>query len=278
VSSAVGLLLEGGLFVLYIAAPLIAHRQDILLHDWNYSLDFRQSLSCALWLALLRGILFLYVIIATRHSPYPSTRCFVFLVVWSQLCILTVLSLLVHIFRVDDTSFTQYRKDTWSYTFWWSVVITSMASTIFQVLCVLGRNKERESSGNEEEQKIEKILREKEEHDLYEETQYTPLTMTSQLERSMHTLGKNLELAKWRSKWNKLVRKYNRSTDPTFTTILRVYAHKSDAMGLLEKLYDLDPMEFEFYIPQLCSFLLLGAFQQEQDADISMILLDKCKK
>lgn len=40
--------------------------------------------------------------------------------------------------------------------------------------------------------------------------------------------------------------------------------------------YDRDPLEFEFYLPQLCSFLLLGAFAQSPQ--LCMILLEKCSR
>ncbi|OQS03164.1 phosphatidylinositol kinase (PIK-J), partial [Thraustotheca clavata] len=224
-----------------------------------------------LGLALLRTMLFVYVVYVTRHSLYRSTRLFVFLVVCSQLCVLAVLSVLLEIYVNDPNTFLRFRNDQWEITYWWCILGLSMAATLFQIMCVLGRNRQRESPGNAEEEKIEQLLREK--HGIPNLTH-----SHSMLEKGISTLRKKIELANWQQKWSSLMTKFRFKTDPTFNAILRVYAHKDDAARRLEVAANRDPKDFEFYIPQLCSFLLLGAFQQATDGDICLILLDKCKK
>ncbi|KAF0690437.1 Aste57867_18169 [Aphanomyces stellatus] len=264
-SSALGLFLELLVFALYVGAPIIAHREDILKRDWKDALDFRQSIACVVWLAFLRGLLFIYVICVTKSSLYKTTRCFVFLIVCSQLCVLTVLSLIVYIHENDDASFGFYRADAWLRGYWWAVVVSSMIATAFQALCVICRNREREIPGNQEEEHIQLLLEEKK--GIY--TTYNgPLASST----------KKIALNRWRDKWEKLVSTFRNKTDPTFNAVLRIYAHKDDAAARLENLYDADPKEFEFYIPQLCSFLLLGAFQQSSEGKLSLILLRICKE
>ncbi|KDO32738.1 hypothetical protein SPRG_02436 [Saprolegnia parasitica CBS 223.65] len=270
-STACGLFLELALAGLYVAAPTLTGRSEVLAHDWANALDFKQSLASVVVLAVLRTILFVYVVYVTRKSLYRSTRLFVFLVVCAQLCVLALLSVLVEIFVNDSMSFRVYHQDAWHSTYWWTVVVLSLVATSFEVLCVIGRNRDRERRGNAEEEKIEALLREK--------AGLPKLSHShSMLEKGILTLRKKIELDNWQAKWTSLMAKFRFRTDPTFDAILRVYAHKDDAAARLEAVADEDPKDFEFYIPQLCSFLLLGAFQQATDGDISLILLDKCNK
>ncbi|OQR99035.1 phosphatidylinositol kinase (PIK-J) [Achlya hypogyna] len=270
-STACGLFLEVALVAIYVGAPLLTGRIGRLEQDWTHALDFKQSLAGVLALAVLRTSLFVYVVYVTRNSLYRSTRCFVFLVVCAQLCVLSVLGLLVEIYINDPVSFAGFRADAWHTTYWWTTLALSLIATSFEVLCVLGRNRDRERRGNAEEEKIEALLRERHRAPALSHSH-------SMLEKGISTLRKKIEFANWQAKWTALMAKFRLRTDPTFDAILRVYAHKEDAATRLEAVADADPKDFEFYIPQLCSFLLLGAFQQATDADISLILLDKCKK
>ncbi|CCI40885.1 unnamed protein product [Albugo candida] len=87
-----------------------------------------------------------------------------------------------------------------------------------------------------------------------------------------HTLKKQ---AIWTKKWTQLVKQFKRKqTEPTFEALVRLYAHREGAMKRLDVAYAWDPVEFEFYLPQLCSFLLLGAFKR--GPQLSAILLSKC--
>ncbi|ETW08456.1 hypothetical protein H310_01036 [Aphanomyces invadans] len=269
-SSVVGLLLEALVFCLYGIAPFVANRASIFERDWTNALDFRQSIACVIWLAGLRALLFAYVICVTKSSLYKTTRCFVFLIVCSQLCVLTVLSLIVYIFQNDTDAFSMYRSDAWMKGYWWSVMLASMVATTFQALCVICRNREREIPGNNEEEHIEQLLQEK-------KGIYGPDANSIAIDDALFST-KKMKLERWRDKWEKLVSSFRSTTDPTFNAVLRIYAHKDDAAMRLEHLYDADPKEFEFYIPQLCSFLLLGAFQQSSEGKLSLILLRVCKE
>ncbi|RQM25305.1 hypothetical protein B5M09_000905 [Aphanomyces astaci] len=270
ISSAIGLLLEALVFGLYVGVPLVANRASIIERDWADALDFRQSTACVVWLALLRALLFVYVICVTKSSLYKTTRCFVFLIVCSQLCILTVLSLIVYIFQNDSKAFSLFRSDAWMTRYWWSVVLSSMVATAFQALCVICRNREREIPGNHEEEHIQQLLEEKKGI-----SRNDPSSVA--IDDALFSTKKK-KLERWRDKWEKLVSTFRSTTDPTFNAVLRIYAHKDDAAMRLEHLYDADPKEFEFYIPQLCSFLLLGAFQQSSEGKLSLILLRVCKE
>ncbi|KAH9053526.1 hypothetical protein Ae201684P_015292 [Aphanomyces euteiches] len=257
-SSAAGLFLEFVVFALYVGGPVVGRREEIFKLDWANALDFRQSIACVIWLAVLRALLFVYVICVTKNSLYKTTRCFVFLIVCSEMCVLTVLALITYIHQNDDVSFLLYRSDAWVQGYWWSVIVSSMIATTFQAFCVICRNREREIPGNHEEEHIQMLLEEKK--GIYDAND--PLLST-----------KRKKLKRWRDKWEKLVSAFRNKTDPTFNAVLRIYAHKDDAALRLENLYDADPKEFEFYIPQLCSFLLLGAFQQSSEGTLSLILL-----
>ncbi|RHZ29744.1 hypothetical protein DYB37_001408 [Aphanomyces astaci] len=270
ISSAIGLLLEALVFGFYVGVPLVANRASIIERDWSDALDFRQSIACVVWLALLRALLFVYVICVTKSSLYKTTRCFVFLIVCSQLCILTVLSLIVYIFQNDSEAFSLFRSDAWMTRYWWSVVLSSMVATAFQALCVICRNREREIPGNHEEEHIQQLLEEKKGI-----SRNDPSSVA--IDDALFSTKKK-KLERWRDKWEKLVSTFRSTTDPTFNAVLRIYAHKDDAAMRLEHLYDADPKEFEFYIPQLCSFLLLGAFQQSSEGKLSLILLRVCKE
>ncbi|RHY58929.1 hypothetical protein DYB34_000881 [Aphanomyces astaci] len=270
ISSAIGLLLEALVFGFYVGVPLVANRASIIERDWADALDFRQSIACVVWLALLRALLFVYVICVTKSSLYKTTRCFVFLIVCSQLCILTVLSLIVYIFQNDSEAFSLFRSDAWMTRYWWSVVLSSMVATAFQALCVICRNREREIPGNHEEEHIQQLLEEKKGI-----SRNDPSSVA--IDDALFSTKKK-KLERWRDKWEKLVSTFRSTTDPTFNAVLRIYAHKDDAAMRLEHLYDADPKEFEFYIPQLCSFLLLGAFQQSSEGKLSLILLRVCKE
>uniref|UniRef100_H3HDF5 1-phosphatidylinositol 4-kinase n=1 Tax=Phytophthora ramorum TaxID=164328 RepID=H3HDF5_PHYRM len=70
--------------------------------------------------------------------------------------------------------------------------------------------------------------------------------------------------AKWRRK----------PKDTTFEAMVRLYAHQEGAVDRLVVSSDREEEEFEFYLPQLCSFLLLGAFPRSPQ--LSAILLQKC--
>ncbi|CAK4646296.1 hypothetical protein LEN26_016956 [Aphanomyces euteiches] len=262
-SSAAGLFLEFVVFALYVGGPVVGRREEIFKLDWANALDFRQSIACVIWLAVLRALLFVYVICVTKNSLYKTTRCFVFLIVCSEMCVLTVLALITYIHQNDDVSFLLYRSDAWVQGYWWSVIVSSMIATTFQAFCVICRNREREIPGNHEEEHIQMLLEEKK--GIYDAND--PLLST-----------KRKKLKRWRDKWEKLVSAFRNKTDPTFNAVLRIYAHKDDAALRLENLYDADPKEFEFYIPQLCSFLLLGAFQQSSEGTLSLILLRVCKE
>ncbi|KAF1331329.1 Phosphatidylinositol kinase, partial [Globisporangium splendens] len=85
----------------------------------------------------------------------------------------------------------------------------------------------------------------------------------------------DVKLALWRTKWAQLVQQFKKKhTDPTFEAIVRLYAHRDGAVDRLAKAYDRNPTVFEFYLPQLCSFLLYGAFVQSPQ--LGRILLEKC--
>ncbi|CAH0517361.1 unnamed protein product [Peronospora belbahrii] len=83
--------------------------------------------------------------------------------------------------------------------------------------------------------------------------------------------------AKWRSKWTILGKQLagrRKQKDSTFQAIVRLYAHQEGAVDRLATASERDEQEFEFYLPQLCSFLLLGAFARSPQ--LYAMLLRKC--
>ncbi|POM66623.1 Phosphatidylinositol Kinase (PIK-J) [Phytophthora palmivora] len=229
----------------YLLVPLASPGgHEILARDLRTALQFRQSLALQALLSVLRLLFFVYI--RRRNKRVPSTRCFVFVVslVEVAVCCLGSLQPLLYVDGKRIDTFSKYRRVSWG-SFYVAVLgIMAIFSTLLQLGYILQLNRSRGRLSDD------KLLR-----DVMGET----------------------PRAKWRSKWATLGKQLagrRKPKDPTFEAMVRLYAHQEGAVDRLVESSDRDEAEFEFYLPQLCSFLLLDAFARSPQ--LSVMLLRKC--
>jgi hypothetical protein len=73
----------------------------------------------------------------------------------------------------------------------------------------------------------------------------------------------------------KHLKRFLRQPTSPVQLLLRLYAHEPGAIAEMDTIYEDSPNEFEFYIPQLATFLLRGSTQKESFL-LRHFLLDKC--
>ena len=73
----------------------------------------------------------------------------------------------------------------------------------------------------------------------------------------------------------KHLKRFLRQATSPVQLLLRLYAHEPGAISEMDKIYAEAPGDFEFYIPQLVTFLLSGSSQKESFL-LRHFLLDKC--
>lgn len=230
----------------YIAVPYSHGCASLLVDDYRRFWDFKQSLGATAALAGVRMLFFEYVRMASKHAP--ATRCFVFFVFLTQAILCAVSSLQPLVFwREAPLSFARYRSLEWGSAFVYTLWGLTLVSTAFQVVYTFQLNKSRGL-----------------------------LVDDGFLQDVLFSQGaQDANLASWKTKWTQLVTHLKRRhTDPTFEAVVRLYAQRDGAVDRLAVVYDRNPPALEFYLPQLCSFLLLSAHQQSPQ--LCIILLDKC--
>ncbi|KAL3667085.1 hypothetical protein V7S43_008027 [Phytophthora oleae] len=229
----------------YFLAPLASPGgHEILARDLQTPLQFRQSLALQALLSLLRLLFFVYI--RRRNKRVPSTRCFVFVVSLVEVigCCLGSLQPLLYLDGRRIDTFSKYRHVVWGGFYVTVLGVLAVGSTLLQLGYILQLNKSRGRLSDD------KLLR-----DVMGET----------------------PRAKWRSKWATLGKQLagrRKPKDPTFEAMVRLYAHQDGAVDRLAVSSDRDEDEFEFYLPQMCSFLLLGAFARSPQ--LCAMLLRKC--
>lgn len=229
----------------YFLAPLASPGGPALLaRDLRTALQFRQSLALQALLSLLRLLFFVYI--RRRNKRVPSTRCFVFVVSLIEVaaCALGSLQPLLYLDGRRIDTFSKYRHVSWGGFYIVVLGFMGIFSTLLQLGYILQLNRSRGRLADD------KLLR-----DVMGET----------------------PRAKWRSKWATLGKQLavrRKQKDPTFEAMVRLYAHQEGAVDRLAASSDRDEAEFEFYLPQLCSFLLLGAFARSPQ--LCAMLLRKC--
>ncbi|DAZ96065.1 TPA: hypothetical protein N0F65_005843, partial [Lagenidium giganteum] len=244
VFNAFALTAEAAVLLWYATTPIANGAGDLLLRDLRDVLKFKQSLAAVAVLSVARLLFFVYIRRSSKRAP--ATRCFVFFVFLGEMLIGTLASLQPIVFWQDPHSFHRYRVLGWGCTFVFTLWALSLFSTLLQLGYILRMNKSR---GRLADDKL--------------------------MQDVLGSKNEDLKSALWRSKWTQLVKQFKKKqTDPTFEAIVRMYAHRDGAVERLAMAYERDPIEFEFYLPQLCSFLLLGAFVQSPQ--LCIILLEKC--
>ncbi|CAI5733596.1 unnamed protein product [Peronospora destructor] len=229
----------------YILTPLIfTGGFTVLIQDLRSVLEFRQSLALQALLSLFRLHLFVYI--RRRNKRRPSTRCFVFVVslVEVVICALDSLQPLLYMDGKEIDTFSKFRQVHWGDFYVAVLGVMAIVSTLLQLGYILQLNKSRGRLFDD------KLLR--------------------------NVMGETPR-AKWRSKWATLGKQFagrRKQKDLTFQAIVRLYAHQEGAVDRLIVSSEQDEDEFEFYLPQLCSFLLLGAFTRSPQ--LCAILLRKC--
>ncbi|KAL4158399.1 hypothetical protein PRNP1_004175 [Phytophthora ramorum] len=231
----------GWFFLAPLAAPGGSH---LLAADLRDALLVRQSLALQALLSLLRLLLFVYI--RRRNKRVPSTRCFVFVVSLVEVagCALGSLQPLLYVDGARLDTFSRYRRVAWGGLYVAVLGVLAVLSTLLQLGYILQLNKSRGRLSDD------KLLRD--------------------------VMG-DTPRAKWRSKWATLGKQLagrRKPKDTTFEAMVRLYAHQEGAVDRLVVSSDREEEEFEFYLPQLCSFLLLGAFPRSPQ--LSAILLQKC--
>uniref|UniRef100_M4BMQ8 1-phosphatidylinositol 4-kinase n=1 Tax=Hyaloperonospora arabidopsidis (strain Emoy2) TaxID=559515 RepID=M4BMQ8_HYAAE len=225
------LTVETSVLGVYVVVPLASSDgYTLLASDVRSVLQFHQSLALQALLSVLRLLLFVYI--RRRNKRVPSTRCFVFVVslVEVVVCALGSLQLLLYLDGKHVDTFSKYRRVSWGGLYIIALGLMAVLSTMLQLGYILQLNKSRGRLSDD------KLLRD--------------------------VLGETPR-AKWRSKWATLGKQLagrQKHKDTTFEAMVRLYAHQDGAVDQLAASSDQDEGEFEFYLPQLCGFLLLGAF------------------
>lgn len=245
VFNVLALAVEASVLGWYFGAPLLSPGGSKLLHaDLKQALNVRQSLAAQALLSLLRLLFFVYI--RRRNKRVPSTRCFVFVVSLVEVCACCLGSLQPLLFLDGEKigTFAKFRQVPWGP--FYVAVLGSLAvfSTLLQLGYILQLNKSRGRLSDD------RLLRD--------------------------VLGETPR-ARWRSKWATLGKQLagrRKPKDPMFEAMVRLYAHQEGAVDRLVGASERDEPEFEFYLPQLCSFLLLGAFAKSPQ--LCSMLLTKC--
>ncbi|EEY61830.1 phosphatidylinositol kinase (PIK-J) [Phytophthora infestans T30-4] len=231
----------GWYFLVPLASP---GGHELLARDLHSPLQFRQSLAPQALLSLLRLLFFVYI--RRRNKRVPSTRCFVFVVSLLEVvgCCLGSLQPILYLDGRQIDTFSKHRRVRWGGFYVAVLGVMAIFSTLLQLSYILQLNKSRGRLADDN------LLR-----DVMGET----------------------PRAKWRSKWATLGKQLagrHKPKDPTFEAMVRLYAHQEGAVDRLVVSSDRDEAEFEFYLPQLCSFLLLDAFSRSPQ--LCAMLLRKC--
>ena len=80
-----------------------------------------------------------------------------------------------------------------------------------------------------------------------------------------------------RSKWRTLTERWHKSTSTSmFSCLLQLYGKYPDAVETLVGEGEREPRVFEFYVPQLCTFLILGA--EKEAPSLCRLLLHTCQR
>lgn len=247
----IALTTEAAVLLWYLSAPLVKNNTELVYLDWVNLTAFRQSLAAVALLSCVR--LGFFISIRRSSKRAPATRCFVFFSFLSETLLGTLASLQPVIFWRDESSFARYRVLSWGKTFVWTLWGLSLLSTLLQLVYILRMNKSRGRLADD------KLMR-----DVLGEA--TP---------TMDARGDDMKGAKWRAKWTQLVKQFKKKrTDPTFEVVVRLYAHHEQAVQRLVTAFDRAPMECEFYLPQLCCFMM--ANQLALSSQLCAILLEKC--
>ncbi|RLN96582.1 hypothetical protein BBJ28_00000159 [Nothophytophthora sp. Chile5] len=244
VFNVLALSVEGSVLLCYVLVPLCLRSSALLLADLRSCLRFRQSLAAQFALSLFRLLLFVYL--RQRNKRVPSTRRFVFVVSLLEALALALDSLQPLLFWRDSSSFRRVRGVSWGAAFVLALWLLALLSTLLQLGYILQLNRSRGRLADD------RLLL-----DVLDETQ---------------------QAKRWRHKWTRLGQqlagRHKKRKDPTFEALVRLYAHQDGAVARLAQAADRDASEFEFYLPQLCSFLLLGAFFDSPQ--LGAMLLRKC--
>lgn len=242
----------------YGLAPAAYDRAELVRDDLRNALHPKQSLAAMAGLSLLRLLLFVYTRQASKRAP--ATRLFVFFVFLFEAVLCALSCLQPVIYWQDVRSFQRFRGLRWADTYVYSLLVLSLFSAMLQFGYILQLNHSRGRLADAS--LMRDVLGER--ADL--------LTSSGSFYQPHQD---DVKLALWRTKWAQLVTQFKKKqTDPTFEAIVRLYAHRDGAVERLAGAYDRNPQDFEFYLPQLCSFLLHGAFVQSPQ--LCIILLEKC--
>lgn len=245
-------LLDICMIYLYFINPILCHELKWISGELVDILDFSNSLCITASLAVFRVLIFTYLI--QKKHFYATTRCVVVLgVVIHVLMVLFVLLQFVVYFSIQE-SFMRYKKNNWTKGLF--IVLTSMfvANGALQMWCIVELNKTREVMNAMERDIVDRML-------LGEGHDYA---------------AQKLREHNWAEKWRAMTKRFTKQHDPIFARVLRLYAHQKGSIQMLNKVYEQSPKDFEFYIPQLCSFLLLG--QYNDSPHLYMVLLEKCSR
>lgn len=241
-----------GILVLYFINPVIQYRWDWVKEDVSLGYLLNESIFDIGIFTILRMSMFIYLVQTNRF--YSSTRCIVFSSLLIELAFLSIAVLQICCFLLQPGSFQRYRSTQETRTLFLLITVLFFSNSLIQMVCILRINQQRNTMASMEEEMFDKILG----------------VSTSPAQQKMKQ--RNL----WRNKWRKLTRHFSKQSEPFFASLLRLYAHKQGAIQRLAAQSHQDPLSFEFYIPQLCSFLLLGVYLDSPQ--LCIILLDKCSE
>lgn len=248
---------ETAVLLWYALTPVVNDRAALLQADLRAFVHFKQSLAALAALSLVRMGFFTYIRQASKHAP--ATRLFVFFVFLGEAVACALSCLQPIIYWQDSHSFARYRFLRWGDTYVYTLWVLSLFSSMLQLGYILQLNRSRGRLADDS--LMRDVLGERD-------------TTSSSSVYNSHPQD-DVKLALWRTKWAQLVKQFKKKhTDPTFEAIVRLYAHRDGAVERLAGAYDRNPQDFEFYLPQLCSFLLHGAFIQSPQ--LCIILLEKC--
>lgn len=257
VLNVVTLAAELAVLLWYALTPAANGRADLLQQDLRAALHPRQSLAALAALALLRLALFLHTRRASKRAP--ATRVFVFVVFLAQAALAALSCLQPVIYWQDTRSFARLRGLRWADAYVLALAVLSLLAALLHLGYILQLNRGRGRLADAS------LMRDVLGAD----------TLGASSAFSHHQLHDDVKLALWRTKWAQLVKQFKKKqTDPTFEAVVRLYAHRDGAVERLASAYDRNPQNFDFYLPQLCAFLLHGAFVQSPQ--LCAILLEKC--
>ncbi|TYZ64661.1 hypothetical protein PybrP1_002507 [[Pythium] brassicae (nom. inval.)] len=247
---------ELALLLWYALAPAANGRADLLQQDLRAALHPRQSLAALAGLALPRLALFVYTRRASKQAP--ATRAFVFAVFLAQATLAALSCLQPLVYWQDARSFRHLRGLRWADAYVATLAALSLLSAVLHLGYILQLNRGRGRLADAS------LMRDVLGADALAASAFYP-----------HPQQDDVKLALWRTKWAQLVKQFKKKqTDPTFEAVVRLYAHRDGAVERLASAYDRNPEGFDFYLPQLCAFLLYGAFVQSPQ--LCAILLEKC--